>query len=193
MNADGIATTPLSGQPDIFGGVNDEFNALAQASVEDIYTCFTGLVAKSRKQPIEKIRTIAEGRVWAGGTARQIGLIDQFGGLPDALAAAAKLAKVEGDFHAKYFEDEPSEFSKMLASWSGAEEETAQGPRGWFGIAAMNRQLAERRLLQDLSMMTAAGSIQAACLDCRAYLPAAPRPGRGEAKGWLATLAMLLK
>lgn len=193
VNADGIATTPLSGQPDIFGGVNDEFNALAQASVEDIYTRFTGLVAKSRKQPIEKIQTIAEGRVWAGGTARQIGLIDQFGGLPDALAAAAKLAKVEGDFHAKYFEDEPSEFSKMLASWSGAEEETAQGPRGWFGIAAMNRQLAERRLLQDLSMMTAAGSIQAACLDCRAYLPAAPRPGRGEAKGWLATLAMLLK
>jgi signal peptide peptidase SppA len=74
VNADGIATTPLSGQPDVFGGVNDEFNALAQASVEDIYARFTGLVAKSRKQPIEKIRTIAEGRVWAGGTARQIGL-----------------------------------------------------------------------------------------------------------------------
>ncbi|MBA3940248.1 MAG: signal peptide peptidase SppA [Sphingopyxis sp.] len=193
VNADGIATTPLSGQPDIFGGVNDEFNQLAQASVEDIYARFTGLVAKSRKQPIDKILPIAEGRVWAGGTARQIGLVDQFGGLPDALAAAAKLAKVEGDFHAKYFEDEPSEFSKMLASWSGAEEEAATGPRGWFGIAAMNRQLAERRLLQDLSMMTAAGSIQAACLDCRAYLPATPRPGQGEAKGWLATLAMLLK
>src|SRR3546814_16083463 len=59
------------------------------------------------KQPLEKILPIAEGRVWAGGTARQIGLVDQFGGLPDALAAAAKLAKIDGDFHAKYFEDEP--------------------------------------------------------------------------------------
>ena len=192
VNADGIATTPLSGQPDIFGGVNDEFNALAQASVEDIYGRFTGLVAKSRKQPIEKVQTIAEGRVWAGGTARQIGLVDQFGGLPDALAAAAKLAKIDGDFHAKYFEDEPSEFSKMLASWSGAEKETAALPRGWFGIAAMNRQLIERRLVQDLAMLTEAGSIQASCLDCRAYLPAPPRPGK-EAKGFLATLALLLK
>src|SRR3546814_512187 len=160
VNADGIATTPLSGQPDIFGGVNDEFNALAQASVEDIYARFTSLVAKSRKQPLEKILPIAEGRVWAGGTARQIGLVDQFGGLPDALAAAAKLAKIDGDFHAKYFEDEPSEFSKILASWSGAEEEQAAAlPRGWFGIASMNRQLTERRLMQDLTMLTRAGSV----------------------------------
>src|SRR3546814_4191053 len=93
-------------------------------------------------------------------SARQIGLVDQFGGLPDALAAAAKLAKIDGDFHAKYFEDEPSEFSKILASWSGAEEEqVAALPRGWFGIAAMNRQLTERRLMQDLTMLTRAGSV----------------------------------
>ncbi|MGB3844952.1 MAG: signal peptide peptidase SppA [Sphingopyxis sp.] len=194
VTVDGIATTPLSGQPDILGGVNDEFNALAQASVEDIYARFTGLVAKSRKQPIEKVREIAEGRVWAGGTARQIGLVDQFGGLPDAMAAAAKLARVDGDYHAKYFETEPSEFSKMLAKWAGtAPEESAALPRGWFGIAAMNRQMVERRVVQDLTMLTEAGSVQAACLDCRGYLPAVPRPGRAEAKGLFATLALLLK
>lgn len=194
VNADGIATTPLSGQPDILGGVNDEFNALAQASVEDIYARFTGLVAKSRKQPLEKIRTIAEGRVWAGGTARQIGLVDQFGGLPDALAAAAKLAKIDGAFYAKYYEDEPSEFSKMIASLSGAEEgKEAAAPRGWFGIAAMNRQLAERRLVQDMTLLTQAGSIQASCLDCRAFLPAVPRAADAKAKSVLGTLALLLK
>ena len=193
VTADGIATTPLSGQPDVFGGVNDEFNALAQASVEDIYARFTGLVAKSRKQPLEKVQAIAEGRVWAGGTARQLGLVDQFGGLPDALAAAAKLAKVDGDFHAKYYEDEPSEFSKMLASWGKCEEETAAAPRGWFGIAAMNRQLTERRLMQDMALLTQTGSVQASCLDCRGYLPAVPRPGKAEAKGFFATMALLLK
>lgn len=195
VTTDGIATTPLSGQPDILGGVNAEFNALAQASVEDIYARFTGLVAKSRKQPLAKVEEIAEGRVWAGGTARQIGLVDQFGGLPDAIAAAAKLAKVDGEVHAKYFENEPSEFSKMLAKWTGAEqpEETAALPRGWFGIAAMNRQLVERRLIQDLTLLTEAGSVQASCLDCRAYLPAVPRPGKAEAKGFLATLALLMR
>ncbi|MDR6834356.1 MULTISPECIES: signal peptide peptidase SppA [unclassified Sphingopyxis] len=193
VTADGIATTPLSGQPDVFGGVNEEFNALAQASVEDIYVRFTGLVAKSRKQPLDKVQAIAEGRVWAGGTARQLGLVDQFGGLPAALAAAAKLAKVEGDFHAKYYEEEPSEFAKMLANWGKSEEETAAAPRGWFGIAAMNRQLTERRLMQDMALLTQTGSVQAACLDCRGYLPAVPRAGAAEAKGFLATVAMLLK
>ena len=194
VNADGIATTPLSGQPDVFGGVNDEFNAMAQASVEDIYARFTGLVAKSRKQPVEKIREIAEGRVWAGGTARQIGLVDQFGGLTDALAAAAKLAKIDGAYHAKYYEEEPSEFSKMIAAWTGAEQrETASLPRGWFGIAAMNRQIAQQRLVQDLTLLTKSGSVQASCLDCRAFLTAAPRVSDAEAKGFLGTLALLLK
>lgn len=193
VTADGISTTPLSGQPDILGGVNAEFNELAQASVEDIYGRFTGLVAKSRKQPLEKIEQIAEGRVWAGGTAHQIGLVDQFGGLPEAMADAAKRAKIKGDFHAKYFEDEPSEFSKLLATLTGAEQETAAAPRGWFGIAAMNRQMAERRLAQDLTLLTQAGSVQAACLDCRAYLPAVPRPGTAEAKGFFGVLALLLR
>ena len=194
VNADGIATTPLSGQPDVFGGVNDQFNALAQASVEDVYARFTGLVAKSRKQPLDKILPIAEGRVWAGGTARQIGLVDQFGGLPDALAAAAKLAKIDGAYHAKYYEEEPSEFSKMLASLSGAEQQReAMAPRGWFGIAAMNRQLAERRLAQDLVLLARTGSVQASCLDCRAFLPVLPRSDDGQAKGWLGALALLLK
>ena len=193
VTTDGIRTTPLSGQPDILGGVNEEFNQLAQAGVEDVYARFTGLVAKSRKQPVEKIEAIAEGRVWAGGTARQIGLVDQFGGLPDALAAAAKLAKVDGAFHAKYFEEEPSEWSKMLAAWTGAEQdETALAPRGWFGIAAMNRTLAERRLVQDMQMLTSSGSVQAACLDCRAYLPPVP-VGSAEAKGLIGMLAFLLK
>ncbi len=193
ITADGIATTPLSGQPDLLGGVNDEFNQLAQASVEDIYARFTGLVAKSRKQPLEKILPVAEGRVWAGGTARQIGLVDQFGGLPDALAAAAKLAKIDGDFHAQYFEEKPSEWAKIIASLSGNGQETAALPRGWFGIAAMQRQLTEQRLMQDLSLLTRTGSVQAACLDCRAYLPPVPRARGGEAKGWLGALALLLR
>ncbi len=57
----------------------------------------------------------------------------------------------------------------------------------------MNRQMIERRVVQDLSLLTEAGSVQASCLDCRAYLPAVPRPGRAEAKGFFATLALLMR
>src|SRR3546814_21158849 len=87
VNADGIATTPLSGQPDLLGGVNETFNQLAQASVEDLYARFTGLVAQSRKKPIEKVRTLAQGRGWAGGTARPTGPAAQSGGQPAPRAA----------------------------------------------------------------------------------------------------------
>ncbi len=192
IGADGIATTPLSGQPDLLGGVSDEFNQLAQASVEDIYARFTGLVAKSRKQPLDKIQAIAEGRVWAGGTARQLGLVDQFGDLNDAMKAAAKLAKVEGEYHAKYFENEPSGLSRLFESFAN-DDAQASGPRGWFGLASMNRQLTERRLIQDMDMLSRSGSIQASCLDCRAYMPMALRPVSAESKGWLAALGVLMR
>ena len=66
-------------------------------------------------------------------------------------------------------------------------------PRGWFGIAAMQRQMTERRMVQDLSLLTRAGSVQASRLDCRAYLPAVPRARGGDAAGWLGTLALLLR
>src|SRR3546814_20517631 len=80
----------------------------------------------------------------------------------------------------------------ILASWSGAEEEQAAAlPRGWFGIASMNRPLTERRLLPDLTMLTRAGPVQAACHDCRAYLTAVPRPGQCKAKSYLAPVALL--
>ena len=57
----------------------------------------------------------------------------------------------------------------------------------------MNRQLTERRLMQDMALLTQTGSVQASCLDCRGYLPAVPRPGKAEAKGFFATMALLLK
>src|SRR3546814_2666725 len=94
-----------------------------------------------------------------------------------------------------YCEKEPSEFSKLLVGLFGPDEDdsTAAAPRGWFGLAAMKRELTERRLVQDLSLLTRAGSVQAACLDCRAYRPTIPAPKGAEAKGWLAGLTLLLR
>jgi protease IV len=134
VGADGITTTPLSGQPDIFAGPNEAFDTLAQASVEDIYGRFTGLVATSRKLPVARVREIAEGRVWAGGTARQLGLVDAFGGLEEAVAEAARLARLDPTkVHGHYFEDGPDPFSQFIANLGGGpmdpEEETL--PPSW--------------------------------------------------------------
>ena len=175
ITADGITTTPLSGQPDITGGVSPAFDALAQASVEQIYGRFTGLVAASRHLPIARVREIAEGRVWAGATARQLGLVDQFGGLEDAIAAAARLAHLDpADGYPSYYEDGPDPFSEMLAAFSAPEEEDdSSAPAGWLAQAAWTRDARMGDLVGDLRRLMGAGGAQIACLECRSAL--APR------------------
>ena len=60
-----------------------------QASVENIYDKFTSLVAAGRDMTVEEVDAIAQGRVWAGSEAVNIGLVDQIGTLEDALSYAA--------------------------------------------------------------------------------------------------------
>ena len=66
--------------------------AFMQASVEDIYESFVNLVAESRGQEPAAIDAIAQGRVWAGTDALEIGLVDEIGTLEDAIQYAAALA-----------------------------------------------------------------------------------------------------
>lgn len=72
--------------------------AYMQNSIEDIYTNFTRLVAGSRNMSVEAVDEIAQGRVWAGGDAVGIGLVDEVGSLSDAVnyaAAAVSLDKYQ--------------------------------------------------------------------------------------------------
>ena len=69
--------------------------AYMQASVEDIYESFVNLVASSRNMEPARVDEIAQGRVWTGVDALEIGLVDEIGTLEDAIAYAAALA----DFH----------------------------------------------------------------------------------------------
>ncbi len=66
----------------------------SRPGVEQIYAKFLAITAASRKKTPAEIDRIAQGRVWDGGTARQIGLVDGFGGLDDAVAKAGDLAKL---------------------------------------------------------------------------------------------------
>ena len=63
-----------------------------QASVDTIYTKFTKLVAQGRGMDVEDVDEIAQGRVWAGTEALEIGLVDQIGGLYDAIEYAAAVS-----------------------------------------------------------------------------------------------------
>ncbi len=67
---------------------------IIQNEVNRIYEDFTQKVALGRNMPIEKVKNIAEGRVWSGIDAKRIGLIDEFGNTDTAIAIAAKKAKL---------------------------------------------------------------------------------------------------
>ncbi len=78
-----------------FFDFSPEESALIQGRVDGIYEDFLNKVATGRRKTPEQIHEIAQGRVWPGQKAKEIGLVDDIGGLDRALAAAAKLAGIE--------------------------------------------------------------------------------------------------
>jgi len=69
-----------------------------QLIVDNIYQSFISKVSESRGLTIEQVDDIAQGRVWAGTDAKDIGLVDEIGGLEEAIAAAANLAEIQNDY-----------------------------------------------------------------------------------------------
>jgi len=65
-----------------------------QAWLDRVYTDFTGKVAEGRNLPKEKVLQIAKGRIWTGEDAKELGLVDELGGFPEALLLAKKAAKI---------------------------------------------------------------------------------------------------
>ncbi len=181
IGADGVTTTPLSGQPDIFGGTSEQFDRVVQASIENIYGKFTGIVAANRKLPVERVREIAEGRVWSGGAAHQLGLIDAFGGLDEAMAAAAKLAKLDpAKVHATYYEPRPDAFAAMLADLFAHDQDDEPEARGMLAVLGARHTLLAARAVSDVERLVAeGGSVQADCFQCRSLVAtAAPDAAR---------------
>ena len=74
---------------------NDDERAAIKASMESVYGTFVGRVAEGRHQSVDDIKKIAEGRVWTGTKAKQLGLVDEIGGLAEAIADARGLAKLD--------------------------------------------------------------------------------------------------
>lgn len=88
--------------------------ALFQRSTDTIYEKFIQKVAEGRKLEPARVREIAQGRVWSGVAAQQIGLVDEIGGLADAIAYAAQAAHLEQDFRVSEY-PQKKDFAEVLA------------------------------------------------------------------------------
>lgn len=80
-------------------GINKDLDPVEvskiQTSIEEIYLTFKSEVAKGRKLSMDSVESIAQGRVWSGERAKKLGLVDEIGGLRDAVKAVAAVAKLQ--------------------------------------------------------------------------------------------------
>lgn len=133
MRVDGVGTTWLSGalRPD--RALDPEVGRMIQLSIERGYEDFLERVAEARKMSRDDVDRIARGRVWSGTDAIGLKLVDKAGGLPDAVASAAKRARLtEGKYRVWYVEKEMTFRERLLSQLLGDRARLARA----LGIAS---------------------------------------------------------
>jgi protease-4 len=95
---------------------NDEEKKIMQAHMEAVYNVFVSRVAAGRKMTAERVQPLAQGRVWVGTKAKELGLVDEIGGLDAALAEARKLGKVDDAIDVEVYPPAPT-LRDLLAGW----------------------------------------------------------------------------
>ena len=106
-----------------FREMGEEEKQLLTSRTQGIYATFLDRVATGRGIPIERIREIAGGRVYSGERAREIGLIDHFGGLDAAVASAARLAGLEEDYAVGHYPRLKPQWERFLEEILGADDD----------------------------------------------------------------------
>ena len=117
INNDGLGTTSIAGGMDLSRPLSPQLEAVLRMANEHTYRRFVDIVADGRKMSPEKVEEVAQGRAWTGTQAQANGLVDQLGNLEQALAAAARLAKLDS-YDTRYIEEPASWSSQLLARLS---------------------------------------------------------------------------
>jgi protease-4 len=113
----GVGTTRFAGAFDPTRPFDPAVGEIIQSVIDAGYAEFTGKVAAAREQSVSAIDQIARGRVWSGAQAKERGLVDELGGLRDALARAAGLAKLDTDsYRVHYIEAQMSPFEQFMSN-----------------------------------------------------------------------------
>ncbi|MGA9852735.1 MAG: signal peptide peptidase SppA [Gammaproteobacteria bacterium] len=142
IHTDGVGTTPLSDAFDITRPMSPEMQQAFQLNINNGYQEFITEVARNRHMSVAAVNAIAQGRVWSGEEAKKIGLVDKFGNLQDAIAEAAKLAKLGPHYSVRYIEQPMSLSDKLLIAIAnnsnsslntGLLPETALDATPWYG------------------------------------------------------------
>lgn len=164
VTLDGVATGPLVGAGDPMLALSEPMRRLLQASIEHSYQRFVTLVAEGRDLTPAAVDAIGQGRIWTGEQALELGLVDNLGGLEDAIARAAELADLDR-FGVRHLAEPPTRFQAIARQLM---EEVGVG-----GGAPTELAPVAATLLEDWRLLAALNDpkhVYALCAACGPFL-----------------------
>jgi protease-4 len=115
---DGVKTNKFADLPDLTRAMTEAEKEIIQSGVNEIYEVFIGHVAEGRKTSTSAIDSIGQGRVWSGVNAKDINLVDEFGGLTRALEIAAEKAGL-ADYKTVNYPEQPDPMQELIKQLTG--------------------------------------------------------------------------
>ena len=150
VNWETVKTGQLADLGTISRPKNPQELALFQRNVEIVYDRFITNVAKSRNLPKEKVNEIAQGRIWTGADAKQIGLVDELGGMNSAIQAVVKQASLGDDWQIVEYPKRQTWEEKLFERLAGSATHFTQTPDLFSQeLEALQKQLKAIQQLND--------------------------------------------
>ncbi|HEV7348647.1 signal peptide peptidase SppA [Telluribacter sp.] len=123
---DRVKTNKHADWPTVTREMTEFEKEMFQKSVNEGYMTFTRKAAEGRNMQVERLRELAQGRVWSGVEAKANGLVDILGGLDEAILVAAKAAKLnEGDYRVRFYPEKINPLEDLMGKLTGSTEEKA--------------------------------------------------------------------
>lgn len=136
INFDRVETNKFATMGSMYHALSDEEYKIIQEGVDEVYMTFKSRVADGRGMTVDEVDSIGQGRVWAGIDAKEIGLVDEFGGLKEAIAGAAELAELGDNYEVVNFPKRKSKLEEILEEMQKEAEaqqaETMLGEFAWI-------------------------------------------------------------
>ncbi|WP_324023720.1 signal peptide peptidase SppA [Maribacter sp. BPC-D8] len=119
INAEQVGTNKNAVEYSLFEPMQESFKNQIQESIEETYQTFLQRVSEGRNMTMAQVDSVAQGRVWSGTEALEVGLVDELGNLDDAIEAAAELASLSS-YGIKKFPKYKSGFERFMEDLEGA-------------------------------------------------------------------------
>ncbi len=125
VNAEQVGTNKNSVDYSFFEPMDEHFRNVVQEGVEQTYETFLSRVAQGRNITTAEVDSIAQGRVWSGVDAHKLGLVDELGGLDEAIKGAAKMVNLD-TYGVKKYPKYKTGFERFMEDFGGASSKIKQ-------------------------------------------------------------------